>query len=202
VRSGLLALVVCASCKFAPHLGVDDANAQTDTAASDSGPMIDAAADGSVDAAFVCSDTGLACPNAVSTAAITCNNACWVKCQSSTAFTDVDVLEQNCAAWGGKLAPLRDANDQSCVDAKLFKAQASYIGFRQAANQALPALGWSWNSDNKTPTFIHWSIGQPDDGAGVENGDEQCAFMTTNGDWQDVKCLGTQLFRYSCKHEP
>jgi hypothetical protein len=177
-------------------MGDDDAPVMDDAA-------IDAAPDAHPDATVTasCSATGLTCLNG-STSAVTCNGACWVKCTyDATSGTPVTEPQASalCSAWGGKLAPIRDANDQACVGTTLFSSQASWIGFEQSVNASSLTGGWSWNSDGVTPTYTHWDTnGQPDDNNGSENGQEQCAFMPTTGVWHDTDCFGT-LYRFSCR---
>jgi len=64
--------------------------------------------------------------------------------------------------------------------------------------QALPAQGWSWNSDGLVPLYVRWAGGQPNDGDGTENATEQCVYSSTSTFWQDEVC--TALFsRFTCR---
>lgn len=176
-------------------------DATTDTPIVVDAPTIDAVPDAPPDA-YACTTAGLACPNGAAVK-LTCNGACWVKCTAAVAFPDEPTVAAACVAWGGKLAPLRTAADQGCVSQMVFPSQASWIGFEQAPGQITPALGWSWNSDGVPLTYTHWSSGQPDDGSAThtETGREQCAYMTTLGEWQDTPCTGNVFYRFSCVHD-
>lgn len=174
--------------------------AQIDAPAIDAAVAPDVPADVlSIDAPLPCSAAGLMCPGGM-TAAITCNGACWAKCTEpgTTPIPDQQTAETWCGQWGGKLAPILSAADQTCVDTMLFPMQASWIGIVQGLNEATPAAGWSWNGDGVTPSYQHWSNGQPDDANDQENGAEQCAYMPTFALWFDVPC-DMQLFRFSCR---
>jgi hypothetical protein len=157
---------------------------------------IDAAPDAPPDA-VTCPTLAVACPAGITTMVI-CNNACWASC---TAQGDEPTASAACTAWGGRLAPLQTQADQDCVHLTVFPGAASWIGFEQSAGATTLTGGWTWNSDGITPSFTNWSGGQPNDGAdGVENGEEQCAYMSNpSGAWQDTAC-STLLFNFSCRH--
>jgi hypothetical protein len=128
-----------------------------------------------------------------------CNGACWVKCTQAVPVPSQYAASGACDGWGGKLAPIRDANDEACVSQMLFPSQASWTGFEQALTATTPAGDWSWNGDGVTPTFLSWDSGQPNDFNGVENLQEQCAYMTTAGLWQDTDCFSSASYRFSCR---
>jgi hypothetical protein len=151
--------------------------------------------------AYECSTNNFTCPNQFVKIKTTCNNGCWVGCQSTSAFTSETQVATLCTNWGGKLAPIRDVNDEACVAQVIFPSQASWIGFEQASGQSSVSAGWSWNSDAMTPAYTNWDNGQPNDQNGSENGQEQCAFMTTSGGWQDVDCGDNTFYRFSCRHD-
>ena len=81
----------------------------------------------------------------------------------------------------------------------LFPQQASWIGLLQSPIANTVDGGWSINGDDMALTFTNWDAGQPNDANGSENGAEQCAFMTTDGKWQDSDCTSTSLVRFSCR---
>ena len=196
-------LAVICGCGFAPDATKPPVT--DDGGDGDSGSVQDAPSD--ADKVFMdapeCSTAGFAC-NGASVHVVnkaTCNNGCWVSCTSDLAVLMQTTAEQACKAWGGHLAPLRTFDDQVCVGAVLFPQQASWIGYTQAAGAPSVGAQWSWNGDGVTSAYVHWSPGQPNDADGNESGFEQCAMMTTNGEWQDVMCSGTQLYRYSCRHD-
>jgi hypothetical protein len=201
VRWGCAYLVVLAGCSFkaTPVAGGADAPPSDDAHAVHDAPVdtgISQIAD-----AYVCSTVGLVCPDQAVRIKTECNGGCWVACQSNTAFTGEAQVAKLCTDWGGRLAPLRDANDQACVAQVVFPSQASWIGFTQADGQSTLTAGWSWDSDGIAPMYTHWDSGQPNDQNGSENGQEQCAYMTTSGGWQDTTCSDSQFYRFSCRHD-
>ncbi len=153
--------------------------------------------------AYECSTAGFVCPGTTTHTVVKqiCNGGCWVSCNSDTPFTSETVVAKLCTDWGGRLAPIRTVEDQTCVHTMLFPSQASWIGFEQVAGQAFTNTGWSWNSDGIVPTYTNWSPGQPNDLDGLEDGTKQCAYMTTIGEWQDTVCTGTTMYRFSCRHD-
>jgi hypothetical protein len=188
-------VVIVVGCRFSDGVVPGDG-------ARHDGVPLDAPAEAMPDAfVFQCSTATLDCPNPFLTQLIqSCNGACWVSCQSNDAIADEATAAMKCANWGGELAPLRDVNDQACVHQGLFDQQASWIGFVQDPLATMKAAGWSWNSDGQTPGFTQWAGGQPNDADGTESGQEQCAVMSTGGDWQDVPCTGQTYARFSCRH--
>ena len=176
-----------------------------DASGDDDGPMIDAAIDASVDAApdaapdlGSCNTTALTCLGGTPVA-VTCNGGCWVKCQQGVPVANQATASAQCAAWGGKLAPIRVQADNDCVATTLFLGQASWIGFEQNATATTKTAGWTWNNDGIAEAYTNWSGGQPNDNDGTENGEEQCAYMPTVGTWQDIPCGDGGLFRFSCR---
>jgi len=156
---------------------------------------IDARIDAPPDAA-TCPSTLLACPGGTATMLV-CNNACWASCTAQGAEPTAAAA---CTAWGGRLAPLQTQADQDCVQLTVLPGHASWIGFEQAAGATTLTSGWSWNSDGITPSFTNWGGGQPNDLDGIEDGQEQCAYMSTpSGTWQDQGC-GLLFFNFSCRY--
>lgn len=189
----MLLAVVCA-CGFEHGVGPHDA-ASMDIG---SGGGSDAAIDGPPDSSTArpCDTSGFSCLGGTATA-MTCNGACWVTCDGAAQIQSM--VDSACNAWSGKLAPIRDANDQACVE-QLFSGLDSWIGFEQAANANATDTGWSWNGDGVTPAYLHWDTvnGQPNDSNGNENGAQQCAQMQIDGTWNDVDCFVT-FTRFSCR---
>ena len=189
-------LLLVTACGFEPGKAVEDApKAPGDMAA-------DAAGNGSqIDGSTVdpapCVTTGLACAGSV--VAMPCNGACWIACTSSVAIPSQNAAANACAAWGGKLAPLRTLADHQCVVSTLFPNYAHWIGLEQSNNATSVAAGWTWNGDGIAITFEAWGAGQPDDQNANENGTEQCAFIGTTGDWHDEQCGSNGLYRFSCR---
>jgi hypothetical protein len=199
----VVSVVAIAGCGFphgtlsrddAPIVADDDAPRMIDAA-------IDAAADASIDAApnlGSCNTTALTCLGGTPVA-VTCNAGCWVRCQQSTPVANEPAAAAACAAWGGKLAPIRSQQDNDCVAITLFPSQSSWIGYEQDAAATMKGTGWSWNHDGVASSYTNWSSGQPNDNDGTENGEEQCAYMPTNGTWQDVACSDASTYRFSCR---
>ena len=162
-------------------------------------PSSDAAAQDATtaDAPAGCTTIGLTCNNPVVIGAVACNGGCWARCQSLNQITQAQASAA-CASWGGKLAPIRDANDESCVALMLFPGQPSWNGLEQASTATALAQDWSWNSDGAPLTYTHWDVFQPDDANGNENGAEQCSMVNSLGMWWDVPC-GNTLYRFSCR---
>ncbi len=198
-----LGLFLVAACAFHRGAGAlqDGPPAGSDAPAIDA-RMIDAPRDGSniiIDAppdAFSCSSAGLSCPGGGIGVAM-CNGDCWVSCPATG---DEPTAAAACQAWGGRLAPLQTQQDQDCVHLTVLPGKASWIGFEQANNASAVNTDWSWNSDGIAPTFLNWNGGQPNDGDGVEDGTEQCAYMSNpSGTWQDQPC-STSFANFSCRH--
>lgn len=200
-----LTLTLVAACAFHRGAGTQqDGPAPGDDARAIDARTIDAPQDGSnviLDAppppdAFSCSSTGLSCPGG-SVGVAMCNNDCWVSC---TATGDEPTAATACHDWGGRLAPLQTQQDQDCVHLTVMPDKASWIGFEQATGATAVNTDWSWNSDGIAPTYLNWNGGQPNDADGVENGAEQCAYMSTpSGTWQDQPC-STSFANFSCRH--
>jgi hypothetical protein len=192
------AFLALTSCSFQHgSLSRDDAPPPSNDALIDA--AVDAQLDAMPDAGPIlgsCNPSGLTCIGGTATA-MTCNNGCWVKCTMSSAVTR-PMANAFCTSWGGKLAPIRSQADNDCVAVTLFPSQASWIGLEQDPLATTVGGGWTNNSDAVALTFTNWDAGQPNDADGTESGQEQCAFMPTNGTWHDNDCLGTS-FRFSCR---
>jgi hypothetical protein len=189
VRAALAVLVTIAACGFEhgelPHDG---------SVRSPDGPSSDGSRP--VDAAPACTTDNFSCLGTA--VATTCNGGCWVKCTNSFGVSVLGAASA-CSNWGGELAPIRSAADDACVSQTLFPQQASLIGLLQSPFATAVDQGWSVNGDNAPLTYMNWDGGQPNDLDGTENGQEQCAYMPTNGKWQDDDCNNTALVRFSCR---
>jgi hypothetical protein len=175
-----LTLVLVAGCR--QIFGLDDPKPPHDAMAD---AMLDAPHDAHTDAG-VCSTAGLTCTAPV---AKRCGNNCWVSCPDPVTQA---TASSRCVAWGGKLAPLRTSGDQTCLRQTVVPTGDVWIGFEQDATATTPAMGWSWNGDGITPTFLNWTTGQPDDGDGVEDHTEQCAMIAAGvSTWSDTVCTAT-----------
>jgi hypothetical protein len=199
-RVRLVPLVLAAGCSYLPGAIApprDDADTADGSATVD-GTM--PPADAAIDAPpLACGTGGLTC--AGTAVATTCNGACWVKCTQTVPVTNQLQASVNCIAWGGKLAPVRTAADQACVTQTLFPSQAHWIGFEQAGGATEVDQLWSWNSDAQDATPFGWGNGQPNDTDLAENGQENCAFINTAGEWHDESCANSGLYRFSCRRD-
>jgi hypothetical protein len=192
-------MVVAAVCACQFHHGV----VSHDGGGSADGPGIDApkvdamvaAIDSQPDAPPPCVVTGLQCGGQVTSK--TCNGGCWVFCNDATPVVQ-SVARARCLAWGGELAPILDSNDQACVHS-FDPANQIWIGYEQPLNQATPATGWSFNG--VTITQPNWDTGEPNDSAadGIENNQENCAYMKDTGKWNDTPCGEMNRTRFACR---
>lgn len=122
-----------------------------------------------------------------------CNGACWVRCGATRVAASNAAAA--CVAWGGYLGEVNVEQDQPCA-ANLTRAEAAWIGLVQDPAATSPAMGWSWNA-MRPVTVARWEAGVPDDNRDGENGSEQCAYMQTNGTWDDVEC--SRLLAFLCR---
>jgi hypothetical protein len=141
------------------------------------------------DAKMGCSFQGLTC--ATSVGSIVCNSLCFVTC---TEALSQPAAEARCVAWGGHLASILSAADETCLHNA--HPQAAWIGQTQAANQATTAAGWTWIA-GQAVSYTNWTNGQPDDGDTVENNAENCAYKSTSNVWLDEPC--TALYGFACR---
>jgi len=211
-RLWIAAIAVASACRFdSRDLGIAD-GARADAPARIDAPSgtpdavitIDAAPgtpDAPVDAMVMidatpaCSTTGLVCPGS-SPMLLACGTSdCWAGCSNGTPVAQA-IAAVNCVAWGGTLARLDNLTESTCIQDSL--NGAVWLGLVQADNSGSPSAGWSWNGDGVTPSYFHWAGGQPDDGGGGENNAENCAYLGTSEQWQDVSCTAT-FARYACR---
>ncbi|MEO6771815.1 MAG: lectin-like protein [Kofleriaceae bacterium] len=153
--AGLLALAACGRIAFDP--------ARTSDASTQDGAC-----------------TSLPC--AGESAIASCDGRCFATCSETLTQPEAAM---RCTAWGGTLAVIRDAQDQSCLQAAL--TNDVWLGYEQAATAVQPDLGWSW-TDGTPSTYTNWRSGEPNDTDGVENGQENCALMFSSGSWNDAQC--------------
>ena len=193
---GVIAMVVLGGCSF--QLG---ASMPIDDAAPIDAVVIDTAIDAPIDAAIdappgVCSTAGLTCPSGTTPRLIPCGPAggCWVGCRDGGSI-DHAAARNLCTTWGGELGWINSAQEESCL--RMTIDGAIGLGLVQPANQALPLTGWTWNGTT-VPAYLNWSAGQPNDGDGVEDGTEQCAYSATSATWQDEPCTVIHS-RFTCR---
>ena len=199
----MIAAVLVGGCSF--QIG---ASSSRDGDVDDGGPVDDAVDATPIDATpidaaqldappAVCSTAGLVCPSGTSPHLIPCgpSGACWVGCRDGTSV-DHDGARALCSAWGGKLGWIDSPLEESCL--RMTIDGAIHLGLVQAPSSALLLAGWTWNGDTVIPLYVNWSPGQPNDGDGVENGTEQCAYSSSSSTWQDEPCTAVHS-RFTCR---
>ena len=119
---------------------------------------------------------------------MTCNGRCITYCDD---MVQQSTAESACVAWGGHLYTMHSAADDACA-MSIIASNFAWIGYMQATGQSTPAVGWSWLDNNQTP-YLDWyaTSNEPNDTDGVENDDEQCAFMAVDGTWRDIQCTNS-----------
>jgi hypothetical protein len=167
-----------------------DARASLEDAAEDVAEdtwLIDARPD-----AGPCSTAGLNCVTTVTMT--TCGGLCWVYCDE--AVTHATAVTR-CQAWGGQLPRLESDSDVTCsLSLQTFGAWHDLV---QPNGQATPGAGWIHETNGAAVTYTRWNGGQPNDGDGIEDNTEQCAYTQYPlGNWQDDPC-GTISNRIVCQ---
>ncbi|HUS29902.1 MAG TPA: C-type lectin domain-containing protein [Kofleriaceae bacterium] len=120
-----------------------------------------------------------------------CDGRCITLCPDSVSQ---DTADTRCIAWGGQLATVHDATDDACVS-QLTNPPA-WIGYMQQAGATTVAGNWSWLDGVASP-YVNWGTGEPQDGQGTEDGEEQCAVMFADGLWYDTSCSAA-TFPFVC----
>lgn len=100
--------------------------------------------------------------------------------------------EANCGP-GYRLAVIDNTSEQAYVAGLLGNADAA-IGLFQLTDAATPGARWFWVDG--TPLATDYWLAAPDDGDGVEDDEENCAFTEVTG-WGDRSC--TALHPYVCE---
>jgi hypothetical protein len=192
----VVAPLVLAACSFhSPSIGAGDAGRDVPSIDGPVDAAIDAGIDGRIDAS-VCSAAGLVCPGSTPIM-FQCGGDCWAGCTNGTPVTQ-PVAVAACKTWGGRLTPVYNATELSCVRAAIAPGSAMWLGLVQDPTATTPSAGWSWNGDGVGPPYLDWAPGQPNDGDGDEDGEEQCAYSSTQANWQDEPCAS--LFaRFACR---
>lgn len=180
----VLGLVAVTACSFSATLSEPVDAQRDDAAAGEAG--LDANVDSSNPA--TCSTANLTC--AMPPELIACGaggssgTGCWVGCRESTVHA---VAKARCALWGGELARMETAANQTCVNAA-FAGSARWLGLEQGVSTQV-AGNWSWSGDGVALAYTNWAGGQPNDNNGSESGEEQCAYLSNpNGGWHDAPC--------------
>lgn len=160
-----------------------DAPAATSDGISDG--VADALIDAMIDAmpdAGPCTTTGLPCGVAVTMTM--CGGQCWTYCSEPVTH---DVALVRCQMWGGQLPRIEGSGDVNC--SLSLQSGAAWHDLIQPVGQAIPSAGWIHETSGGIVAYTHWNGGQPNDGDGVEDGVEQCAYTQYPlGFWQDHNC--------------
>lgn len=106
----------------------------------------------------------------------------------------------DCIAMGGRFTVPTNSTSNAAV-LSIIGTDLTYIGLKQASAQATPSTGWQ-TPEGFAASYFNWSSGEPNDTDNsvndyVENDDQDCARMSTNGYWDDVEC--TQVSPYVCE---
>ncbi len=192
----MLACVCVASCSYdAP--ASQHADAPAVDAASDA---IDAPIDAMIDAsAFTCNVTGIQCPGGQPLRKLACGQPeeCWVGCRDGDVVAP-GTAEGYCEALSMHLGAFDSAADEQCVRTVL--DGAIILGITQLAGQLTPKDGWIRIADGMPATYFHWDVGQPGDPPTLgEQGEAQCAFSGSGGNWHDVSCNNLTSARWTCR---
>jgi hypothetical protein len=187
------ALVLVAACRFEPGQYSGDA------AASDGvndARMIDAA----MPDAFV-PDARVCAPPAPGCTTFTCSgsSSCYYVCGSGTFKASWNGAKGSCegGSINGCLVTINDQAEQNCITAATVPTSSSlvWIGYYQTATNVEPLGNWAWQCPPSTYVSPDWGnpAGDPND----FNNNEDCAALSTSGDWWDANCTGTA--RYVCE---
>lgn len=168
----------------------DDAPAGGDDAA-----VPDAAPDAGP---FVCAFPGVQCPGGVALRVLACGAPeCWVGCVNGDVQT-VAQATQFCASLGMRMGVFDSAAQETCVRTAGING-AILLGMQQLAGQQNADEGWIRIADDQPVQFFRWDSGQPSDGDGNENGQEQCAFSDSSARWHDASCATLVTARWICR---
>lgn len=186
-------LAMLAACRF----DLPAAAPSGDAPSEDDAPIADAAHDARP---FVCSFPGAQCPGGVPLQVLPCGapGSCWVGCVSGANQT-VAQAEAFCASLEMAIGVFDSVADETCVRNAGINGTIM-LGMMQLAGQANAAEGWIRIADNMPVQFFRWDGGQPNDGDGTENGQEQCVYSDNTAGWHDASCATLMSSRWICRH--
>jgi len=121
-----------------------------------------------------------------------CGSACFVSCPTQLSEAAAKLF---CVTSGWCLANVETADEATCL--AMTASQAAFdpwVGLEQSSAASGVSDLWSWSCP-VSPSDVIWKTGQPDDGDGVENGEENCAAYSANG-LEDAPC--TDLHPFVC----
>ncbi|MDB4959805.1 MAG: macrophage mannose receptor 1 [Myxococcales bacterium] len=128
---------------------------------------------------------------------LVCGGRCFAACEDSVGYSNALA---RCNQWGGTLASISSAADQPCVDQLLATVPADlWIGYVQTTPALAVDLGWSWLDGTPSTAYTNWSVSQPDDADGVEDGDEQCGeIFVVDHKRNDLICASANPVGMAC----
>lgn len=124
------------------------------------------------------------------------NGHCYALFDEAMTFPDAALA---CQAWGGHLATITSAQEQSFIDNAFGYADNNgpnaWFGYTDARSNdsgtadATGKLNWEWVSGEVAPVrndeiYDNWSDTEPNN-----SGEEDCAHLTGDGDWNDQACV-------------
>lgn len=117
-----------------------------------------------------------------------CNGRCITYCDD---MVPQAMAESRCAAWGGHLYSVHGAADDTCATS-IIATNYTWLGYMQTVGSSGTNVNWLWLDNNQT-AFQNWSAAtsEPNDLDGVENDQEQCAFIALDGTWRDIQCTNS-----------
>jgi len=121
--------------------------------------------------------------------------ACYQLC-----FGD-DIMAAAECTGGSRLLETETQDELDCVRAN--NDQAMWIGLVQDEAAAEVEAGWTWQSLGLPPETTFWDPVEPnDDPSEDEDGEEQCAIITSDsGLWADDRC-DTTIPTFVCEYPP
>jgi hypothetical protein len=106
---------------------------------------------------------------------------------------------QFCGGLGMAIGTFDSAAQETCVRTAGIDG-AIMLGITQLPNQATPSAGWVRIADNMPLQYVNWGSSQPNDGSTPgENNEEQCAYSSSSGTWQDASCQFVSTSRWICR---
>jgi hypothetical protein len=185
------------------ELTAGDASATANVSVPEQAEVAMTLAPGCEDAGVDVDAAGLPMPCAGGIA-LACDGRRYVACPQEVNW---DVALAECMAAGGCLAQLETVEEDACVRAQLLQSLEAppiasfWIGLHQDDGATAPALDWRWTCSQEPLTYSGWGGSEPNDGAGTEDGSQQCAafdFERPDLMWEDQACA-TTTERWICE---
>lgn len=178
--------------------GSFDVGASGGSDASVDDGAIDAPVDGAedrdagADAANDCPPPPSGCDGGVLVSCPQLEDRCFFYCPQRVPS---ETAQATCAEWGGAcLAGLTTPEHVRCLTAVASDGgQHIHIDFFQEADAPTPDAGWAPKCAQTVASF-EWNGQDPDDDDNLENGEQQCAILLTNGRVGDSECGTIRAF--------